>query len=100
MVGRPKGSKDSYKRDYTVTPAAYNQKTSNLANIHGKSFIIDKVIQDSSLSDQEKEMLREERLSLWRKLSSPVLLLTDKYAELDTLIKLKRLRVNIWVKRF
>ena len=92
MAGRPKGSKDSYKRNYTVTPAALEQKRVNMANINGKSYIIDKVIQDANLSDEQQLVLKEERTQLWKKLSSPVLLLTDEYAEIKTLINLKRVK--------
>ena len=61
-------------------------------NRTGKSYIIDKAIQDSGLSESQKEALAAERKELWRKLSSPALLLTDEYAEIKTLINIKRLQ--------
>ena len=92
-MARHKGDMDKKPRvGYTMSPSAYNQRAVNAANIHGKSAIIDKVIDNSEdLSPENKILLKEERTRLWRKLSAPVLLLTDQYSEIKTLINLKRL---------
>ena len=87
--GRKKGSKnlDGYK----MSPAAVEQRRQQMYKLNGKSFIIEQAITDSKLSKEQKDSIRLERLDMWKKLSSPVLLLTDQYAEIKTLIDIKRL---------
>ena len=89
-LGRPPGSKniDGYK----MSPSAIEQRRVNAANINGKSYIVDRVTEGMELSEEDKTFLKEERVRLWKKLSSPVLLLADEYAELKSYINLKRIK--------
>lgn len=97
MMTRPKGVPN--KNGYTMSNMALDQRRQNALKINGKSYIIDNAIKDSSLTSDQKEAIQFERKEIWRKLSSPAILLADEYAELKTLINIKRMESGEYLSK-
>jgi len=68
------------KNGYKMSPQALDQRRQNALKLNGKSYIIDNALKGSTLTEEQKEAVRFERKELWRKLSSPAILLADEYA--------------------
>jgi len=92
-MGRPKGAKN--KNGYKMTPAALHQRT--VAPLkHGEtSKVMQEIINREELSPEQKEVLAEEKLRLWKKMQTPALMLMDEFVELKTLINAKLMNGNI-----
>ena len=88
-MGRPKGVKDSKPRGYTLSPAAYHQRT--VANLKhgGSSRVMQQIIKREELTPEQTEILAEEKMSLWKRMQTPALMLMDEYVELKNVINAK-----------
>ena len=95
MVGRPVGSKDSYKRDYTMSPDAWHQRVSAWMRTpqgSSSSYIMDNVVKRFELSAEETEALADEKIRLWKKLGTPALFIADEFINLRTYMNAKLMK--------
>lgn len=84
-MGRPLGKKSGY----TVTPAAYHQRSVAAMKTGETSAIMQQIIGKEELTPEQTELLAQERLSLWKKMQTPAIMLMDEYIDLKTMINAK-----------
>lgn len=86
--GKPKGTKNSY----TQSPATYHQRCMAHLKDGKDSNIVQYIINKKGLTEEETQVLSQERVKLWKNMQTPVLLLMNEYSDLKTLINLERMR--------
>jgi len=88
--GRPLGSKNV--NGYNLTPAAYDARINNPMKHGNDSKLFSEIIKRQELTGPEQEILIEEKINIWKRFNSPVLMLMDEYSQYKTLINSKLLK--------
>lgn len=89
MKGRPVGSKDSYKRDYTMTPSAWHQRVLASMKDGNSSKVLNAIFNNIGISETNKAIIEEEQLKRWKLLGTPTALLMSEYNKWATIIDAK-----------
>ena len=92
-AGRPKGSKDSVKRSYTMSPAAIDQRQ-KLPQTANKIFENIVTANAGELNEEQKKELIDYKMQIWRNLGTPTYFMSEKIAETEMLMKLKMMQGN------